>query len=129
VRDHLLGMIAVDMLKEEQKHFDATVAPLTDRQIRFAAELQDSLYKTFNEGINHKSIPVDMEEIQLRLHAPSLECASLQVLDFVTKNFGLLYQRGPSSGLWPLLHGRLYYIVLWIKGAAGDNQYTSGSGV
>jgi len=121
VSDLLLGQVFGDILRQKQAEFDAANPSLTKTESSVANKRQLAIKRGFDQKVEKFQKEghgfSDYESIELRLWAPSIQCAMTQVHDFLQKEFGLFYHIVLSTGLVEVCLGKLFYIAISVKGS------------
>jgi hypothetical protein len=102
---------------------------LNEEESTIANLLQSTMQKTFNnrmeemkkEGADFK----DMDVLELRIWAPDLKCAMMQVHDYLMKEYGVFFRVGLSSGLLPIAKDKLFYISIVVGKMRLDEPKTT----
>jgi hypothetical protein len=112
-----LGNIAKSIFEERQRIFDESNPYLTDKEAIVAKVLQGVIKDRFDAKLKKKDSKdlKGMDIIELRLWAPDVKCAMVQLWEYITKEYGLFHRIAESSGLLPIAMNKLFYIVFAIR--------------
>jgi len=114
-----LGLLIKEGYKAKQAAFDASNPAMTATEKSAADTAQEFIKKEFENNIEkqqkegHNFDGYDF--LELRIWAPDIKCAMVQVHDQLMHDYGVFFQMIMSSGLREICRNKLFYVALLVK--------------
>lgn len=114
-----VGVILNASISRQQVEFDKLNPVMQKEESELATFLQAAAYYKFDMALSkYKKEGGDIAEadiLELRVWAPNIHCAMMNVHDQLTKEYGIFFTILLSGGLISICPGKLFYVALLVR--------------